>query len=128
MAKVKNLFVSPKKGEWNEVSSVEVEIGGFKTDKNFGAKNRQLLVTDLEILTHYSKKPGFMNENIVLEGVNIQDLPPGRKFKIGDVVFEVVEARFCVGQSNETEGKRGVFVNVIENHGTIKVGDTVTVL
>lgn len=59
---------------------------------------RQLLLADTLIFQEVAKKgielkPGMLGENMVLEGVNVMELPIGALIEIGDSLLEITEIR-----------------------------------
>jgi MOSC domain-containing protein YiiM len=67
---------------------------------------RQVLLIDTTILAYLAGqnihlKPGWMGENIILEGIEVMMLPLGTRLEIGDVLLEITEIRNPCSQLDE---------------------------
>ena len=59
---------------------------------------RQVLLIDTAILAYLASqemhlKPGWMGENIILDGIQVMTLPLGTQLEIGEAVLEIIEIR-----------------------------------
>jgi MOSC domain-containing protein YiiM len=60
--------------------------------------NRQVLIIDKTILSYLADQgielqPGWMGENIILDGISVMTLPLGTQLEIGESVLEITEVR-----------------------------------
>ena len=116
-------------------------IAGFGIDGDRHATpdglraGRQVLLMDQETLQALSLERGDVRENITVSGMDLALMASGHRLMLGDdVVLRVSEhcapcARMDEirpGLRTELEGRRGVLASV-EQGGTVKVGDPITV-
>ena len=117
-------------------------IAGFGIDGDRHATaggvraGRQVLLMDEETLEALSLERGDVRENISVSGMDLAVMASGNRLMLGgEVVLRVSEhcapcARMDEirpGLRAELEGRRGVLTSV-EQGGTIKVGDPITVM
>lgn len=103
-------------------------------NKTPGGK-RQVLLMDAANLRALAVEPGRMKENLVIEGLPLESLPPGQRLRVGEAVIELTEPcapchkmeRIRPGFLKECWGRRGVLGKVILG-GQISRGDEVVVL
>ncbi|WP_244238868.1 MOSC domain-containing protein [Corallococcus carmarthensis] len=116
-----------------------VEQHGFEGDRHqrraVGHK-RQLLLLDEAERAALDVPEGALKENVLVEGLSLDALPPGQRLALGDaVVVELTEP--CVpcwkldalrpGLLKESWGRRGQLARVLKA-GTVHEGDTVRLL
>jgi MOSC domain-containing protein YiiM len=114
-----------------------IEKHGIEGDRKGGSPKRQLNVMSFETVKTLKADglktaPGQLGEQIVLEGVDVDNLPSGTLLQLGDAVIEILERRngcdrFQHIQSKNPKtlaGRMGVMARVIKS-GAIKVGDPV---
>jgi MOSC domain-containing protein YiiM len=109
---------------------------GLEGDKHaVAASNRQVLLADKEALDAVGVTPGTIKENLTVEGLNVMQLPPGSRIRIGHValleITKLCEPCFRMdeirdGLKDELEGRRGMVSRVVRG-GPIRVGDAITV-
>jgi MOSC domain-containing protein YiiM len=84
------------------LAEVVVSAGGLAGDGRSHAKHirpdRAVSLFDLEILQQlvregFPLKPGTAGENLTVEGLDVQSLPPGTILEIGDVVLRLEAPR-----------------------------------
>lgn len=137
MAMVVGLFLAQEKGTpMKPVAEAHAISGrGFEGDRHAlkppGSK-RQLLILDERSLEDLQVAPGALKENVIVSGLPLEDLPPGQRLRLGDVLVELSEQ--CVpcqkldlirpGLLKESWGKRGQLAKVLEG-GWVEVGDAV---
>lgn len=68
--------------------------------------NRQVLIIDTTILAYLSSqgielKPGWMGENIILDGIAVMTIPLGTHLKVGGALLEINEIRSPCYQLDE---------------------------
>jgi MOSC domain-containing protein YiiM len=114
---------------------------GIEGDRKGGHNpTRQLNLLSLEWLETikpkgYKTEPGQFGEQIIISGLLVQGLEPGTRLRLGDeACIEISQTRTgcdrleaAQGKTREGLGPLGVLARVVTG-GTIKVGDTVTVL
>ncbi|WP_233591343.1 MOSC domain-containing protein [Corallococcus sp. AB011P] len=116
-----------------------VEQHGFEGDRHqrraVGHK-RQLLLLDEAQRAALDVPEGVLKENVLVEGLPLDALPPGQRLALGgEVVVELTEP--CVpcwkldalrpGLLKDSWGRRGQLARVLEA-GTVHEGDTVRLL
>ncbi|WP_233604908.1 MOSC domain-containing protein [Corallococcus sp. AB030] len=116
-----------------------VEQHGFEGDRHqrraVGHK-RQLLLLDEAQRAALDVPEGALKENVLVEGLPLDALPPGQRLALGaDVVVELTEP--CVpcwkldalrpGLLKDSWGRRGQLARV-QKAGTVHEGDTVRLL
>ena len=108
---------------------------------------RQVLIIDTTILSYLGSqgmhlKPGWMGENIILDGISVMTLPLGTQLEIGEAKVEISEIRNPCYQLDEmhpgvleavnTSGpspdqrNAGLMARIIQG-GWIRLGDVVIV-
>jgi xanthine dehydrogenase accessory factor len=124
------------------VSNTQLIAGyGIEGDRKGGNPNRQLNIMSREALDElaadgFKTEPGAMGEQIIISGLNINDLPAGSRLQIGaEAVVELVEPRtgcerFEAIQQlapSKAAGRLGMMCRVAHS-GTIQVGDSIKIL
>ncbi|MFP2896245.1 MOSC domain-containing protein [Corallococcus sp. 4LFB] len=138
---IKALFLAQERGTpMRRVPQAHaVEQHGFEGDRHqrraVGHK-RQLLLMDEAQRAALDVPEGALKENVLVEGLSLDALPPGQRLALGDaVVVELTEP--CVpcwkldalrpGLLKDSWGRRGQLARVLKP-GTVHEGDTVRLL
>lgn len=108
---------------------------GIAGDASFGRRNRQILLVDGDIIEEFNLDPGDLRENIIIEGLAVDTLPPETKLLIGNVSLSVTGPCTPCGQLDEfreglrdaLQGRRGALARALSD-GQISVGDRVEVI
>jgi MOSC domain-containing protein YiiM len=114
---------------------------GIEGDRKGGHPKRHLNIMCAETLGSlgaegFSVAPGEMGEQLILSGIDLIDLPPGARVRLGDAAeIEVVEPRNGCDKFERVQGKAptqakrrlGVMARVLAS-GVIAVGDPVVVM
>lgn len=110
-------------------------LEGCRHGKKRPDSKRQVLLMDAANLRALGIGPSRMKENLLVEGLDLEHLPPGQRLKVGDAVLELTEP--CIpchkmdklrpGLLRESYGRRGVLARVIEE-GELSEGAEVTLL
>ncbi len=114
---------------------------GIITDRKGNGQRRQLNIMAQETLDHlraegYRTGPGQMGEQLVIAGIDIDQLPAGAQLQLGDVVvIEVDRPRTGCERLQRIQGctpamvngRLGVMARVLTG-GTIRAGDKVKLL
>lgn len=103
-------------------------------EKKAGGK-RQVLLVDLAQLQALDLSPGVLKENLVVEGVALDSLPPGQRLRIGEALLELTEPctpchkmnKLRPGLLSDSWGRRGQLARVLVG-GEIREGDPVELL
>jgi MOSC domain-containing protein YiiM len=113
-----------------------VEGLGIEGDKHANAASkRQVLLADKEALDAVGVLPGTIKENVTVEGVDVMQLPPGTRLRLGrSAVLEITaicEPCFRMdeirdGLKQELESRRGM-VSIVVQGGIINIGDAIKV-
>ena len=142
--KIISINISPKKGMRKKAvdSAVLKDNFGIENDAHAsGEWHRQVSLLAAESIKKMTDKgldvgPGDFAENITTEGIELPTLPIGTKMIIGsNIECEVTQiGKLCHARCAiyEQAGdcvmpREGIFVKVLKG-GTIKTGDTITVL
>ena len=115
------------------VAETERGLVGDRHSRRPPGHRRQVLLVDQAELDLLGLPGGVLKENVVLEGVALESLPPGQRLHLGlEVVLELTEP--CLpcsklegirpGLISEAWGHRGQLARVVVG-GTIGVGDPV---
>ena len=122
--------------EMEATSAVElISMNGIVGDASFGRNSRQVLLVSKDVLTACDLQPGEIRENIVIEGMDVDSLPPGTELAIGSSNLKVVgPCTPCArldeirsGLQDQLEGRRGILAQTITG-GQIAVGDEVEII
>ena len=132
--KVTNLFIkSEKKQPLQARKNLQFrKAHGIEGDVNaHGASPRQVLVTRLEDSEPLHIKPGQLRENIVAEGLSLDQFQPGTELRIGDVKIRLTyqcepchTVEHLVDDLKKLDNKRGI-LGVVVSGGEVKVGDEI---
>ena len=131
--RVKALFVNRQKGRSSEsVQSVRATEIGLEGDYHAGDRGkRQILIQSESILGELGLQPGQLFENILVDGLEVMNLPEGQQFRVGKATIEITIPcepcsqmdRIRSGLRTDIHGKRGRFARVV-SPGEIHVGDS----
>lgn len=141
---VKSICISERKGtEKHTVPECTITEDGILGDAHAGRWHRQISLLSCEKVDEFNREcedkgihadPGTFGENLLLQGIDLSDLPTGTLLKVGTAVIKISQ----IGKSchSDCEIKRrvgkcimpveGVFAMVV-TPGKVKTGDTVYV-
>jgi MOSC domain-containing protein YiiM len=139
-----SIVYSPLPGSYNRKplpSAVLIPGYGIEGDRKGGHPRRNLNVMDQETLSQlaaegYPSSPGVLGENLVVQGIRLDQYPDGTQLRIGlEAVIEVVRPRepcykltaLDPRMPDAVEGRVGVMARVVAG-GTVRVGDAVALL
>ena len=96
---------------------------------------RQILLMDAETLEEVGLRPSEVKENITTRGLNVRELRPGQRLRIGGALVEItVPCGPCKrledirpGLKRELRGRRGMLCRVVAG-GRIRAGDSILAL
>ena len=142
MASVVAVCISERKGtQKHEVPDIQLKINhGIVGDAHAGNWHRQVSLLAQESVEKMKAvfpdiPVGAFAENILTEGLTLYTLPVGTRLQVGEVLLEVTQIgkechahcaiRQQVGDCDMP--REGIFAIVLEE-GTIRSGDTITVL
>jgi MOSC domain-containing protein YiiM len=135
-ARVRAIFITPAKGGRPvPLEVVEAVAGGLEGDHHTGqSRRRQVLLMSGEILDELGLQPGAIFENVVVDGLDVMTLQPGKELLLGDAIVSVtIPCDPCVqmdrvrqGLQKELHDRRGMFVKVL-TPGAVRVGDSVEI-
>jgi MOSC domain-containing protein YiiM len=105
---------------------------GLDADASSGRTRRQVLLVSEKNLLDLGLKPGDVRENVVLQGVTVEQFEAGDRLVLGEAVLEItMDCQPCErmdevrpGLRALIQGRRGMLAKVIVS-GTIQVGDEV---
>ena len=142
MASVVAVCISEQKGtQKHEVPEIQLKIDhGIVGDAHAGNWHRQVSLLAQESVEKMKAvfpdiPVGAFAENILTEGLTLFTLPVGTRLRVGEVLLEVTQigkechAHCAIRQQVGDCGmpREGIFTIVLEE-GTIRAGDTITVL
>lgn len=142
MASVVAVCISEQKGtQKHEVPEIQLKIDhGIVGDAHAGNWHRQVSLLAQESVEKMKAvfpdiPVGAFAENILTEGLTLFTLPVGTRLRVGEVLLEVTQigkechAHCAIRQQvgDCVMPREGIFTIVLEE-GTIRAGDTVTVL
>ena len=126
--KVKAICLSKKKGTAKiPVEKIEViENYGFKNDAHAGSWHRQVSLLSYETRETFKQmgstvEDGSFGENLLISGIDFNEIEIGTRLKIGDVILEITQVGKCIMPTN------GLFSRVLKG-GTIQLNDSAEVL
>ncbi len=132
--KINNLFIkTEKKQPLQARESLQFRTAhGIEGDVNaHGASPRQVLVTRVEDAEPLNIKPGQLRENVVTQGLSLEQFQPGTQLTMGDVKIRLTyqcepchTVEHLVDDLKQLNNKRGI-LGVILSGGEVKVGDTI---
>lgn len=142
MASVVAVCISEQKGtQKHEVPEIQLKIDhGIVGDAHAGTWHRQVSLLAQESVEKMKAvfpdiPVGAFAENILTEGLTLFTLPVGTRLRVGEVLLEVTQigkechAHCAIRQQvgDCVMPREGIFTIVLEE-GTIRAGDTITVL
>ena len=142
MASVVAVCISEQKGtQKHEVPEIQLKIDhGIVGDAHAGNWHRQVSLLAQESVEKMKAvfpdiPVGAFAENILTEGLTLFTLPVGTRLRVGEVLLEVTQigkechAHCAIRQQvgDCVMPREGIFTVVLEE-GTIRAGDTITVL
>ncbi len=137
-----HICVSPRKGTAKSAVQHAVlrEGHGLEGDAHAGAWHRQVsLLDDADIETMRARgldlEPGAFGENLVISGLNLAELGPGSRLRIGPAVIEITQiGKECHDRCEIYHRvgdcimpRVGVFTRVVKQ-GNITPGSPITVI
>jgi molybdopterin adenylyltransferase len=122
------------------LTSAELVTGhGIEGDRKGGNPKRQLNIMSRETIQEleregYTVAPGALGEQIIIDGLDVRDLPIGSWLQIGsEAQIEVISLRNGCDRFEHIQGKPkasgriGVMAGVVHG-GSIAIGDSVKVI
>ena len=142
MGRLKGICISEKRGtEKHEVREAMVKMDwGIEGDAHGGKWHRQISLLAVEAVRAFEEKYNFkvpagaFGENLLVEGIDLKNLPIGTRLKVNDILLEITQIGKkchlgCNIQKQTGEcimPNEGVFAIVL-NGGEIKAQDTIFV-
>ena len=142
MGKILAVCISEKKGTLKKAvpSGTMIKDFGLENDAHAGKWHRQISLLAVEAVQRFSAKykidvpAGAFGENLLVEGIDLKNLPIGTRLKCNDIILEITQIGKkchlgCNIQKQTGEcimPNEGVFA-VVLNGGTVKVNDTITI-
>ena len=136
-AEIIGIFISKQRGA-GMIALPETEIvadGGLRDDRKARAgSKRQVLLLDEATATAVELRPGDLQENITVRGLDVNGLAAGQQVRVGDALLEVTGPCTVCGELENIRGGlkqqlregRGMLARVVES-GTARIGDPVAV-
>ncbi|MCT4620558.1 MAG: MOSC domain-containing protein [Marinisporobacter sp.] len=142
MGKIVAVCISEKKGtaKINVGQAEMVENHGLKGDAHAGNWHRQVSLLSFEKIEAFKKKgvlvkDGAFGENLIVEGIDLKELPIGTKLMVNNIELEVTQiGKECHSHCAIYEAvgdcimpREGIFARVLKG-GRIKSGDEIKVV
>jgi len=136
-AEVSGIFIS-KQRDAGMIPLSQSEImadWGLKDDRKArSGSKRQVLLVDEATLQSVDLRPGELNENITVRGMDVNALKAGQRVRVGGALLEVTgPCTVCgelenvrAGLKEELRERRGTLTRVLET-GVVHLGDPVAV-
>jgi hypothetical protein len=131
------LFLSRSGNAGHErVQKVRATSAGLEGERHSSVNSpRQILLQSLETLRDFDLEPGDVYENVLIDGLQVNELAEGLRFQLGTATVEITIPcepcsqmdRLREGLRKAIDGKRGRFVRVV-SEGEIRVGDRMLAL
>ncbi len=137
-AEICGIFISQER-DAGMIPLAETEIiadWGLRNDRKARAgSKRQVLLLDEATLKSVDLRPGGLQENLTVRGLDVNALEPGQRVRIGAAVIEVTGPctvcgeleRVRAGLKEVLRDRRGVLARVLET-GVARIGDPVRVI
>lgn len=142
MGKILAVCISEKKGTLKKAvpAGRMIKDFGLENDAHAGKWHRQISLLAVEAVHRFSDKykinvpAGAFGENLLVEGIDLTNLPVGAKLKCNDIILEITQIGKkchlgCNIQKQTGEcimPNNGVFA-VVLNGGTIKANDIISI-
>lgn len=132
---VGGIFISKERGA-GMIALDQAEIvgdWGLKEDRKARAgSKRQVYLVDEHTLRSVDLQPGDLNENITVRGLDVNELQPGQRVRVGRALLEVTMPCTVCGELEQIRAglrealrnRRGVLTRVLET-GVVNVGDPI---
>jgi TatD DNase family protein len=142
IGKIVAVCISEKKGtaKINVGQAEMVENHGLKGDAHAGNWHRQVSLLSFEKIEAFKKKgvlvkDGAFGENLIVEGIDLKELPIGTKLMVNNIELEVTQiGKECHSHCAIYEAvgdcimpREGIFARVLKG-GRIKSGDEIKVV
>jgi MOSC domain-containing protein YiiM len=117
-----------------EATTIVADWGLQDDRKARPGSTRQVYLVDEETLRAVELAPGDLNENLTIRGLDVNQLAPGQRVRVGAAVLEVTgPCTVCgelenvrAGLKEQLRGRRGTLARVLET-GTVQIGDPIVV-
>lgn len=108
---------------------------GLQDDRKARAgSKRQVYLVDDATLAAVDLRPGDLNENLIIRGLDVNALEPGQSVRVGGALLEITGPCTVCGELEQVRpglkellrNRRGVLARVLET-GIVRLGDPLTV-
>lgn len=142
MGKIIAVNISEKKGtqKVNVHSAKVIEDFGLENDAHAGKWHRQVSLLSYEKIEAFKEKgapveDGAFGENLIVQGIDLKELPVGTRLLCGEVVLEVTQiGKQCHSgceifkiMGDCIMPREGIFTRVLHG-GVVSEGDTIEVV
>lgn len=142
MGKIIAVNISEKKGtqKVNVHSAKVIEDFGMENDAHAGKWHRQVSLLSYEKIEAFKEKgapveDGAFGENLIVQGIDLKELPVGTKLRCGDIVLEVTQiGKQCHSgceifkiMGDCIMPREGIFTRVLHG-GVVSEGDDIEVV
>lgn len=135
---ISHIFISTQRGEpVTPLTEAQIVANwGLDGDRKARADSkRQVYVVDEATLESVDLRPGDLNENLTVGGIDVNALATGQRIQVGDALLEITGPCTVCGTLEEVRpglkealrGRRGVLARVIAS-GAARVGDALQIL
>ena len=139
MATISGVWTSPERKSGRSVGHERRRATageGLEGCAHANPPRREVLFASADHLRSVGVEPGAVRENMIVEGMDVQQWPIGQRVRVGkDAVFEITMVcdpchrmdELRDGLRAELDGKRGMLARVVED-GEVAVGDELELL
>lgn len=142
MGKIIAVNISEKKGtqKANVHSARVIEDFGLENDAHAGKWHRQVSLLSYEKIEAFKEKgapveDGAFGENLIVQGIDLKELPVGTKLQCGEIVLEVTQiGKKCHSgceiykiMGDCIMPREGIFTRVLHG-GVVSEGDDIEVM
>ncbi len=135
---ISHIFISQQRGEpMTALKEAQIVTNwGLEGDRKARADSkRQVYLVDEGTLQSVDLRPGDLNENLTVRGLDVNQLQAGQRVQVGDALLEITgPCTVCgvletvrPGLKEALRGRRGVLARVIAG-GVARAGDELKVL
>jgi len=137
-ATVSGIFRSVERGAPMESlpEATIVADRGIEGDRKARAgSKRQVYLVDETTLRSVELEPGALRENITVRGIEVNQLPPGSRLRLGGALLEIIMPCTVCGELDELRPglkdalreRRGILTRVVEG-GVVRLGDPIEII
>lgn len=136
-AEVRGIFISQQRHTPSvplDQTTIVADWGLQDDRKARAGSKRQVYLVDEATLAAVDLRPGDLNENLIIRGLDVNALEPGQSVRVGGALLEITGPCTVCGELEQVRpglkellrNRRGVLARVLET-GIVRLGDPLTV-